>query len=158
MVLLPDPNHRSWNDVCACLNSCSLWPVVLMSKVLFDTNIGPRDGAKWWEELKEGSDAFVALLARDDPLLARFLPEVLTDLDIDATGMGEKEVFDHISEVIRDKELLSSKGSKISMNRWMNWLEKAEQELRLWPCAQLERLWGGAPGRITAYRVRCFLQ
>lgn len=131
LLLLADPNHRSWNDVCASLKLSKLWPVVLMSKVLFDTNIGPWDGAKWWEELKEGCVSFVGVAGPDDPLMARYLPGILDDLGLDHTSASFADATQVLLDIMGDVTFLCSKGSRVSMNRWMNWLSKAEEELRL---------------------------
>ena len=74
-----DPSHRGWNDLKLATQDASLWSSMLVLTIAANCFFGPWNGSKFWQESKEGLEAFLEVASQDDPLFQSMLPGMLQD-------------------------------------------------------------------------------
>ena len=55
VLVVPDPSHRTWNDVEGALRDADMWLFCMTFITVMSIDQGPWDGAKWWEQGKQAA-------------------------------------------------------------------------------------------------------
>ena len=121
-MLLPDVNHRTWNDTLLALRDCDLYFWCMVAIVQMNLDHGPWDQSAFWGQLKQGAKEYARLGVVDCPLLLNEMDHIREDFEVaahwefDDAELGEevkrKEVQRSILTVVEKKF------PKIAMCRW----------------------------------------
>lgn len=76
VLLVPDPSHRTWNDVELSLHDCDMWMNCLTWMSVMCIDQGPWNGARWFQEGKEAvEDVSVTFTYLSNNWIMRYHPQ-----------------------------------------------------------------------------------
>ena len=130
IITLFDTSHRLWNDCQAALRSSGLWHYCLLMVICLNLDNGPWDGAKWWEELKQGASEYSAVSTASCPVFQKFLPAISEEM-----GLDEHDLLDpnRVAEVHAEiGSVFARKVAKVGMSRWFQFTDSAREFTKLW--------------------------
>lgn len=126
-----DPSHRMWNDVRGALSAAGCWPFILIHTILLNLFLGPWNGSQWWEELCEAARLYFQESGSNDALFQHYLPALIVEL-----GMTDKAadpgIGEEIFQMMKEAKIWKSRGSKVSLGRWFNVLERSAEYDKEW--------------------------
>jgi hypothetical protein len=126
LVLLPDPNHRIWNDIkTACQRATRFWWKTLVSLTLvFNLNYGPFGKGHWFDKKKAFFEDWKDKASVNDALFQKYAPRIAEDNDLPAPETPEQ--FHHLLELVKCMKSFVQKGPLVKMMRWFSWWVSAE--------------------------------
>ncbi|CAE7572860.1 MKK5 [Symbiodinium sp. CCMP2592] len=124
---VPDPAHRSHNDVHLAMAAAGLLTFSIVSIGLYNVRYGPWNKGTWFGKVQTMADEMSRSMSPSDPLLLAFFPEILAD-----QGRSQDENTEEsrraFLESLPNRSFVRSKGSKASQSRF-NSLSTAHAEL-----------------------------
>ena len=129
MNAIPDPFHRSWNDVKMGVGK-RLRFVVLLMVVVFNLPFGPWQGGAWYEKLLTMSEEMAQSMNAANPLFIALYELLCADHGLEPVGDAthRKMVFD----LTFSSDAFRTRGEKVSLRRWFGWLSAAHKFLPHW--------------------------
>ena len=105
LILLPDINHRSWNDTPLAFGDSGLlfWVHILVVILCLDT--GPWQSQRWWGNLKEGAQTHYETMGKECQLLHSEREHIEEDRSMNdklftkATMVEEGQAEEHAQEL-----------------------------------------------------------
>ena len=76
---VPDPAHRSHNDVHLAMASAGLLTFSIVSIGLYNVRYGPWNKGTWFGKVQAMADEMSRSMLPSDPLLLAFFPDILSD-------------------------------------------------------------------------------
>ncbi|CAJ1422298.1 unnamed protein product [Effrenium voratum] len=117
LVHVPDPAHRSHNDVTLSLSSSGLLRQAIWNLALYNVKYGPWAKSGFYHKVTETATLLSTELDPDDPLLVTFFPHILQD-----RGMGEdqnnREQRQAFLAGLPSEPFVTQKGIKASISRF----------------------------------------
>ena len=136
-VFHPGPFHGTWNDArLSCQDvgkgeGYSLWTTVLTTIIPFQINFGPFEGAKWFQEIKDGAQVMYNTTNCNDPLFLQMLPAIARDLGREADMVSPSFAKDSWDDIFHS-ECFLQKGPRCSTTRWFGWLDSCRYWSKWW--------------------------
>ena len=131
LMPLWDPSHRGWNDLKLATQDASLWSSMLVLTIAANCLSCPWNGSKFWQESKEGLEAFLEVASQDDPLFQSMLPGMLQDEGLLHT-QTDQEVAADMFEGLRANRCWERRGQKISLGRWFGFFDGLKELQASW--------------------------
>jgi hypothetical protein len=141
-VIVADPSHRVWNDLCLALKGAGLWSYIILMQIPLNLNYGPFDGASWFGQGRTASSEYTRHCDRSDVLFQYWLRRIATDLGLE-DRLHEDGIADEIFDHLESQETFKKKGGKVALCRWMGWLDVAEERDCQWHTRLLAYLFWG---------------
>ena len=119
MLSIPDPFHRSWNDIKMGVGR-RLRFVILLMVVVFNLPFGPWDGGAWYEKLLDLSEEMAKSLNTATPLFIALYELLCSDLGVEPHGDAahRQNMFDRLFS----SAAFRTRGAKISLRRWFGFV------------------------------------
>ena len=133
IVVLPDINHRTWNDAQLALKDSGQWLWCLVLLHLLNLDSGPWGDQRWWNTLKETAGQHVCLFCRSCPLVQHSLDELKEDADLrEDFGMTSSTavVEDDDGGLVNSSSLgdvVAKKIGKVGMCRWFQFVREVRR-------------------------------
>jgi hypothetical protein len=99
-----------------------MWEVILATGVAMNVGFGPFDGQAWWHQMAEAAMEHAEVAGKDCPLLAALLPKIAAERD-ELDMYVTTDYAKHIAEQIQQSRIMTEKGPKLALCRWMSWLD-----------------------------------
>ena len=136
IVVLPDINHRTWNDTQLALKDSNMWFWVLVITAILNLDHGPWDSQRWWNVLQEGAAEYSKMAKHSCPLIRSEHPHLdqekqlataACDEEWSCEGDGnDEDVF------IRLQDSARAKFPKVAMSRWFQVILCARRLIAEW--------------------------
>ena len=124
---VPDPAHRSHNDVHLAMASAGLLTFSIVSIGLYNVRYGPWNKGTWFGKVQGTADEMSRSMQPSDPLLLAFFPDILSDQGRSQDENTEESRREFLAS-LPNRSFVRSKGSKASQSRF-NSLSTAHAEL-----------------------------
>ena len=124
---VPDPAHRSHNDVHLAMASAGLLTFSVVSIGLYNVRYGPWNKGTWFGKVQGTADEMSRSMQPSDPLLLAFFPDILSDQGRSQDENTEESRREFLAS-LPNRSFVRSKGSKASQSRF-NSLSTAHAEL-----------------------------
>eukprot|EP00971_Amphidinium_carterae_P347707 6489836-Amphidinium_carterae.1 len=130
LLLLVDQSHRCWNDFQLALQDSKLYSWTLVTICLLNLDHGPWNGARWWQEMKEGCREYLHVAGPDCVVWQGHLPQVLAEMGEEPMIEGAEErnaaLFYSLSDCVERKV------ERVGMSRWFQYVSAVRAFLRMW--------------------------
>ena len=130
MQVLPDPNHRAWNDASLSLKDSGYYGLIMLMVIVLNFEHGPWRDARWLGTMREGCDAYCRLASPSScPVFQGLWPRIAHDLgenDMQGDSAFQQEVFDSLPQTFETLH------EKVHMARWFGFVQAAKEFLPVW--------------------------
>ncbi len=124
--LLPDPNHRVWNDIKAACKATEayLWRVVVLLTLVFNLNYSPFGKGQWFSAKRDFHRQWAERATTADPHFQRYAESIARDHGLPAPETPED--LQRLLQMVQGMQSCQKKGPLVKLMRWFSWFESWE--------------------------------
>ena len=120
-----DSAHRCWNDAKLGLQAADCWCDILETLQIIQTLHGPWSSKAWYKQLVESAKSHMAHSNAADPLFSVLFEHIADEMNhLVKSPPGSEAHREEVWDCLKQADVLSSTGARVSMTRWFNWCEK----------------------------------
>ena len=125
MVMLPDPNHRVWNDIKGATQRCAgfYWKTIVQMTLVFNLNYGPYGKGRWFHDKRAFFEEWLSTVTEADAHFLRYAPQIAEDVGLPPPVTAEDR--QRVLAAVKHMQSFRIKGPLVKMMRWFSWFESA---------------------------------
>ncbi len=126
MLLLPDPNHRMWNDIKGAAQKCTayLWRTMVLFTLVFNLNYSPFGKGAWFDSKKDWFTNWAATATIEDPWFRKYAHAIAEDHK--QPPPQTEDEYSTLLELAKAAKSMEFKGPLVKLMRWFSWFESWE--------------------------------
>lgn len=130
----PDIHHRRWNAALRSIHGAGLTLVKLDIQLIFNLSRGPWHNGANFGKLSEAAFEYLSSVDCDDKLFGQYYPWLVEDpIGFNPPPTyGTQAHMQQVFESLLEAKSLNLKGGRSKMNRWFDWVKKAQSLKESW--------------------------